>query len=172
MANYNYHPRKPVADRFWPKVNKDGPIVRVKLGRCWVWTRSTGRFGYGRFTLPPGGARNWEEAHRVSWRLAYGDIAADRMVLHRCDNPPCVNPEHLFLGDSVVNARDRSVKGRTASKAGVNNGRHILTESMVAKLRAKYKSGETAKRLSTVFGVSPSAVWRVATGRAWRHVAP
>lgn len=100
----------PVADRFWPKVNKSGPTIRAELGSCWVWTASRDRSGYGKFGR--GRLRGWTKASRVSWELAHGAIPNGLWVLHRCDNPPCVNPGHLFLGTARDNNRDTAAKGR------------------------------------------------------------
>jgi hypothetical protein len=96
--------RIPLEDRFWPKVNKRGP------DECWEWNGCTKPFGYGFISRRPSG--NSELAHRVSWELANGPIPDGLYVLHRCDNPPCVNPNHLFLGDYGDNARDRAAKKR------------------------------------------------------------
>jgi hypothetical protein len=87
-------------DRFWEKVDKSGD--------CWLWTGHRGCKGYG---------AAWAEgrhqaAHRVSWELAFGAIPDGLHVLHHCDNPPCVNPDHLWLGTNSDNQRDCVAKGR------------------------------------------------------------
>lgn len=98
---------------------------------CWTWTGQTSN-GYGRTTY---GDRS-EAAHRVSWRLHRGDIPDGSMVLHRCDNPPCVNPNHLYLGDHAQNMRDRSERGRVAHNHnpiyGERNGRHASRRAAAA----------------------------------------
>lgn len=88
-----------VASRFWAKVQKGEG--------CWEWTASTER-GYGVLWYQ----RRREGAHRVSWLLSRGEIPPGMFVLHKCDNPPCVNPDHLFLGDNQANLRDAAAKGR------------------------------------------------------------
>lgn len=89
-----------VVNKFWAKVNKtDG---------CWEWTGATTHNGYGSFTVDGRGVR----AHRYSWRLHYGDDPGRMLVCHTCDNPKCVRPDHLFLGTTVQNERDKVAKGR------------------------------------------------------------
>ena len=101
---------RPLLDRFWEKVNKHGPIPanHPDLGLCWLWTAHTADFGYGRMHIVGGPART----HRISWELHNGPIPAGMLVLHHCDNPPCVNPAHLFLGTAGDNMRDMVAKGR------------------------------------------------------------
>src|SRR5262245_50376469 len=94
-------------DRFWAKVNKtDG---------CWLWTAQVNNKGYGRFYYYPKTEthrRSWGiYAHRLSWMLANGEIPEGMNVLHRCDTPACVNPEHLFLGTQADNMHDCKIKG-------------------------------------------------------------
>ena len=99
------------AVRFWEKVDKlSGPIVRARLGRCWVWTASKHkRGGYGMFRASC--ERRTLKAHRVAWQLVNGDPGVLH-VLHKCDNAVCVRPSHLFLGTNAENIRDRMKKGR------------------------------------------------------------
>ncbi len=91
-------------ERYWAKVEKtnDG---------CWGWVSGTDAFGYGRL-IAPGGRKNLK-AHRVSWELHNGPIPGGMCVLHRCDNPPCSNPDHLFLGTKADNVADMNAKGRS-----------------------------------------------------------
>ncbi len=93
-------------DRFWSKVGKGGE------GDCWEW--KAGRFGngYGHFTTTRAGIQSGHRAHRFAWVLATGPIPEGLCVLHKCDNRPCCNPQHLFLGTDLDNARDRDQKGR------------------------------------------------------------
>lgn len=103
--------------RFWSKVNKEGQLPDQSnphyrgLGRCWEWTAYLRKNGYGEMRFE-GGAR---KAHRVSWRVNCGSIPDGGAILHKCDNPKCVNPNHLLIGTQVENMRDARIKGRFAS---------------------------------------------------------
>jgi hypothetical protein len=124
------HPVKrgrPIADRLWERVDKNGPIPahRPELGQCWPWTGSVEAKGYGTIKV----AGKIQKAHRVAYVLTYGNISDDKpMVCHHCDNPPCCRPDHLFAGTCQDNAKDMAAKGRAAAQthpgmtAGDKNG--------------------------------------------------
>lgn len=97
-------PRPAPEQRFWAKVNK--------TEGCWLWTASRTHEGYGMFSIQ--GRRHY--AQRVAWMLTYGLIPEGMLVLHRCDNPPCCRPDHLFLGTHADNMADMATKGRHAAK--------------------------------------------------------
>lgn len=113
-------------ERFWGKVNEDGPTPGhiPAIGPCWVWTGCKNYFGYGWVHIRRPGF-NMVKAHRVAWQISFGDIPTNMLVLHKCDNPTCVNPEHLYLGTSLDNAQDRENKGR--------HGRNELPKSRHTK---------------------------------------
>ncbi len=159
---------KSLAERFWSKVNKDGPIVRPELGRCWTWTAATNQNGYG--VMRPAGQRSGPtvKAHRVSAELAGMDIEG-RFVLHACDNPPCVNPAHLRPGAPIDNAADRVERGQQTR--GERTGTHKLTEHQVVQIRELVATGMMHKFVAERFGVSRSTVTHIANGRGWTHVA-
>jgi hypothetical protein len=163
--------RRPTFEqRFWAKVDKNGPVPahRPELGQCWMWTAATNEHGYG--VMRPEGKRTGPtiKAHRVSMTLA-GQDPKDRCVLHRCDNPPCVNPAHLMLGTMADNTQDMVAKHR--GLIGECNGNAKLTEQAVLEIRRRRTSGELRKVLIAEFGVSGATITRIAKGEGWRHVA-
>lgn len=130
---------------------------------CWIWTAAGNENGYGHI----GFRRRVEKAHRAAWLLFHGPIPDGMDVLHRCDTPPCVNPDHLFLGSNVDNVRDKVSKGRQAGAPGGRNGRAKLTDELVATLRARVRAGETASSVGRSLGVSVSTACRIVRGELW-----
>lgn len=115
--------RYPIEERFWSKVDIRGPIPEhvPHLGRCWIWTAGRYSKGYGMFWVDT----TMRAAHRVAWVLTRGQIPADKPhVLHHCDNPPCVRPEHLWVGTNDDNVQDKISKGRSNPVTGERHGSH------------------------------------------------
>jgi hypothetical protein len=152
-----------LAERFWPKVEKtDG---------CWIWRGALHSFGSGQI-----GAGGWHGkplfAHRVAWELTNGPVPDGLWVLHRCDTPPCVRPEHLFLGNHQENMADMARKGRghRSGLRGTQVGTAKLTEPEVREIRRRRQGGEPSARIASHYGVTPRVVWLIGAGRAWTHV--
>lgn len=139
---------------------------------CWVWTGDTSH-RYGVTYLGDSsedGRRHRCGSHRVAWVLINGPIPDGMVVCHRCDNPPCVNPSHLFLGTQADNMRDCKAKGRTNAPRGVDHPRAKLTEADVVEMRSLRASGSTLASLAARFGVPVSAVSNTCTGKTWKHL--
>lgn len=139
--------------------------VRVNTeSGCWLWTGTgTGRFGYGGVYFNG----RTEPTHRVSWVLHRGEIPSGLSVLHKCDVPRCVNPDHLFLGTRAENNHDRDSKGRQVSMKGENNGNSALTESDVIAIRGSHQQ---QRSLAKQYGVSQSTIGQIKRGLTWSHV--
>jgi hypothetical protein len=152
-----------IVDRFWRRVDCDGPILDPKLGRCWLWTGGRGVKGHGRFW---DGKTEVAAAH-FSYELEYGLMPPDKpFACHKCDNPPCVRPSHLFAGSPDDNMKDMIQKGR--SLFGDKNPRAILTQDTAAEIRKMYATGEFFYReLAKTFGVSITTICFVIKKYAW-----
>ena len=144
--------------RFWAKVRRGAD------GECWEWTSSGTRDGYGKFSI----AKRKMSAHRVSWIIAFGSIEDGACVLHRCDNPSCVNPGHLFIGTKKDNVEDMRSKGRQRwIKAGEK--RIKLSREQVEMLRSDKANGASSPQLAARYGISESHARRIANGSKWRE---
>lgn len=149
----------PIEERFWPKVRGGAP------DECWEWQASRTPGGYGRIGC---GDRvgGWAAAHRVSWELHHGPIPSGLLVLHRCDNPPCVNPAHLFLGTHADNGADRDAKGRRNDARGERHASARLTVEQVREIRAQL--GDVPKKeLARRYGVRYQSIQAIASGKSW-----
>lgn len=164
-------PDSPVRDRFWLKVDRNGPVPahRPELGPCWLYGEHKTEAGYGQFTLQRGCQRL---AHVVSYALTESPVPPRGFVCHHCDNPPCVRPDHLFLGTGADNARDMFAKGRQGPRhPGTGRANAKLTDSDVQAIRAvPYFYGRT-RFLARQYGVSDHTIRAVLTGQRWKHVA-
>lgn len=149
-------------ERFWEKVG-----AKTSSG-CILWTGKINKQGYGRLYLSP---RKETMAHRFSFELFCGHIPDGLFVLHRCDNPPCINPNHLFLGTHQDNDLDRCRKGRTAKGPQLPHTK--LTASQVSEIRRLYQRGRlTHKQLGKRFKVTACNILAVVRGKSWKHVVP
>jgi hypothetical protein len=146
---------------FWKKV--------LKTDSCWLWQGSVNNKGYGEIK-----ARDAVYyVHRYSWEIHRGSIPDKLCVLHICDTPTCVNPEHLFLGTQADNMRDMYAKGRDyrgpKTTIGEKHGMAKLTEEEVRTLRS-YPKGTSPTLLADKFGISLTHVWQVRSRKVWRHI--
>lgn len=139
-----------------------------RVGECLVWKGSRSRKGYGRVYID-GTRRKWP-AHRVMFERENGPIPNGMFVCHSCDNPPCINPDHLFLGDACDNMRDASRKGRLTGPRGERAPAAKLKTDQVLTIRARWAGGEPRKVLAAEYGVDHRTIWRIVKRRAWAHV--
>lgn len=143
--------RPTVADRFWRKVEK--------TDTCWIWTGSVSPKGYGRLNVKG----KVQLAHRVSYGLHHGEPGG-LVVCHRCDNPPCVNPAHLFIGTKADNTADMMAKGRGVQPSGDCNGMSKITEAQAVELRALRSDGWLLREIADRYGLHASHVSRICSG--------
>lgn len=154
---------RPLEDRFWSRV--------LKSSGCWEWGGGRSSRGYGAILV--GGKQMG--AHRVSWKIHFGSIPKGLWVLHKCDNPPCVRPDHLFLGDASSNAKDAFEKGRRVSppcdRRGIHNAAAKISSGDVVMIRRLYANGLTQAEIAKRFGLrSITSVSNILRGRTWAHI--
>ncbi len=138
--------------RFWSKVDKSGD--------CWEWTAGTTGGGYGQLKLNG----YMYKVHRISYTIANED-PGELNVNHTCDNPPCVNPDHLWAGTQQEGMADMVIKRRQTK--GETNGRHVLTEKQVREILT---SNETCTSLGKKYGVSRQNISAIKRGELWKHI--
>lgn len=149
-----------LVDRFWSKVDRRGP------DECWEWTRARNELGYGRFRFR--GCLYY--AHRMAWELVNGPVPEALEVCHTCDNPPCCNPAHLFVGTHADNLGDMATKGRAKPVPilGEQNGNSRLTSEEVEAIRRRYVRGVTRQvDLAREYGISQPTISCVIRATTW-----
>jgi|SRR6478736_7968963 len=141
--------------------------IAINDSGCWVWTGAKNEKGYGKIGLPR--SSKTARCHRVSYELANGPVPDGVMVLHRCDNPSCINPEHLFLGTAQDNSIDMATKGRNfvPDNRGERASWSKLTEEQAIDIMTRRIS---AAKFAVLYGVSRSAIFRIWEGKNWRHL--
>ena len=160
--------------RFWNKVSK--------TDECWLWKGRKNGHGYGIADLPwrCGKPQPRQRAHRVAWTISNGNLPDDTrwgssrgtLVLHRCDNPACVRPSHLFVGTQTDNNADMRAKGREGrpETRGEHNSNSRLTDADVREIRKRFSGGEHYKSIGLAFGINPMYVHEIASRSVWSHL--
>lgn len=146
--------------RFNEKWQKDS------VSECWVWTGGRASKGYGEIKIPH--TRKQIPAHRLSYFIHKGPIPRGKCVLHRCDNPSCVNPDHLFVGTKKDNALDMVSKMRHCY--GERQGAHKLSEKDVIAMHEMMKLGVKQKSIAEKFEIGEMQVSRIKRGLRWKHI--
>lgn len=135
---------------------------------CYLWSAATNAKGYGKFSIGP---QKWVLAHRYAYERAKGSLPPGVIVCHKCDNPSCVNPDHLFSGTHKDNAKDRDSKNRRVALRGENHGRSKLNEQKVFELRklAAEKKFSYAS-LGKLFGINRKTASDIVNRNIWSHI--
>ena len=168
------HPR--ILGNFWSKVRKAGE------DECWIWTASKRNKGYGAFTYVWNGKSIQDRSHRFSYVLHVGPIPDGLMVLHECDNPPCVNPAHLFLGTNQDNIEDMLTKGRHVPggthcgennryRKGIDHPFARLNPEIIRQIRDDHADNNlSCGSLACKYGIRTIHAWKIVNRRLWKHV--
>lgn len=147
--NPNY---RPLSERFWNRVRQGS------ASECWIWQGSTNTDGYGSV----GYLGKTIGSHRAAYMLTHGDIADNMHVCHTCDNPPCCNPAHLFLGTREDNIQDRCIKGRSRGPSREAHANTKLSVTDLESIRDLYATGNYSyRKLASMFGVHYASIGKV-----------
>jgi len=144
-------------ERFYEKVMPE------PMSGCWLWMACTNNQGYGRFKIDG----KMQMAHRSSYKIHVGPIPDELCILHKCDTPGCVNPEHLFPGTNADNVRDRENKGRGNSLCGEDQGNAKLTKNDVRDIRTKRMN---QREFAEIYGISRQNVSAIQLNKSWKDI--
>lgn len=160
--------RKPLIERFWPRVNKNGD------NGCWNWTAALSAAGYGQIGAQ--GERKILYTHRLSWEIANGQIPNGMVICHKCDNPKCCNPDHLFMGTQKQNMQDARKKGRDVHSRhpncfpiGHKAARAKITNEQASEMMKEIYGGALRSVTAKKFGVSVSLISKIINGKCRKH---
>lgn len=164
---------KPLTERFWSKVD-----TTTTPNGCWPWTGCKGSpYAYGYIGMKVDGTWRYVATHRLSWEMANSrPVPKGREICHICNNPSCVRPDHLYLGDHSGNARDAIANGVLFGKRGEENENHLLTWEQAREIRylysrrgGRYARGVSQRKLAAKFGVSRRTIRAVLSHRSWKE---
>lgn len=149
----------------WPDVKTRFYQKFKKTNSCWIWTGMMNK-DYGSFWF--NNKIGAIIASRASWLIHIGDIPNGKVICHKCDNPSCVNPDHLFLGSYLDNNRDKIKKSRDKRGSKISNSK--LNETDIPKIRKMREKGLTYREISEIFGVCQYTIYSIIKGWTWDHV--
>lgn len=157
-----------VIDRFFSKV-----ALTANDNKCWEWLGSKRRNGYGRISITV--SKNKDKsfsAHRMSYLITNKTLPLDKVVMHSCDNPSCVNPKHLSLGTNKDNTNDMMKKGRVKKifKDGEKHPNSKLKNEDIFNIRNLLEKGKTQKFISELYGVNQSLISYIKSNKYWNHI--
>ena len=157
-----------IINRFWAKVDKNGITMSHMDTPCWNWTACKTDKGYGLFWLDGRSVK----AHRMSWIITNGtipqhDSSHGWCVIHNCDNPSCVRPNHIRLGTNQDNMDDKMERGRNADTAGEKHWRSQLTNVEVIRIR---QSPLPRKVLASHYSVNCATITKIINRQSWQHI--
>lgn len=152
------------AGKFWSQVKI------VHDDECWTWQSKKYTNGYGCFRWRLRGYL----AHRVSCWLSHGYLPSNMLVCHKCDNPQCVNPSHLFLGDYADNCKDKMDKGRGNIQKGERNGKTFLSDVQVSEIKWLLENTDLMQQeIADMYSIpNVNTVSRIKNNKRWQHIAP
>ena len=151
-------------ERFWSKVG----ITAIE-DKCWEWQGSFRRGGYGQFSITKNGICLNFSASRLSFVLTNG-FAGQKVVCHKCDNPKCVNPKHLFLGTPKDNTQDMLAKNRHISQKGSEHHKSVFTEKQVICIRQEHANGLSLAELAKKYKTKRPYIYDLVHRRRWKHI--
>jgi hypothetical protein len=153
-----------VKERFWSKVDKNGPTMPHMKTRCWVWI--AGRFPSGYGCFGPYKKRQSVRSHRVAWELTWGSLGKKK-ALHHCDNPPCCRPSHIYKGTDANNMADKVARGRArGAHKGSEHHNAKLTDLQVQQIRRSYIPGRVSQqKVADKFNISREHVRDLLAGK-------
>lgn len=161
-----------IIPRFWEKIDKNGPIPPYcpEIGPCWLYIGGHDSSGYGLFNV---GHQHNIRAHVFSYKLHYGEITPGFFVCHKCDNPPCARPDHLFEGTPEANTHDAMGKGRMKDPPhffGEEHHNAKLNKEKVLEIRRLFEQGLQKTDIATMFGITRQCVRQIVARETWRAV--
>ena len=156
-----------MAGKYPPLKERLLKATTINESGCWICTIGHGRYGRVKLDGTGIGLKN----HRASWMVHKGPIPEGKCVLHTCDTPRCINPDHLFLGSHADNMADRAAKGRNADQRGEKGPGTYLTAEQVLEIRSLWATGlYTQRQIGDMCGTNEGNVCNIVRRQTWKHI--